>query len=53
MIGKPASLIIPLDRQGEEETILSRIAQGERDRALRRRKDGTLGSVNFDSAIIH
>jgi hypothetical protein len=42
MIGKPASLIIPLDRQGEEETILSRIAQGERDRALRRRKDGTL-----------
>jgi PAS domain S-box-containing protein len=44
MIGKPISVIIPLDRQGEEQTILSRIAQDERVEhyeTVRRRKDGT------------
>jgi len=43
-IGQPISMIIPLDRRGEETTILARIRQGERiDHfdTIRLRKDGT------------
>jgi PAS domain S-box-containing protein len=43
-IGQPISMIIPLDRWGEETTILARLRQGERiDHfdTIRVRKDGT------------
>ncbi len=43
-IGQPISMIIPLDRRGEETTILARLRQGERiDHfdTTRLRKDGT------------
>jgi PAS domain S-box-containing protein len=43
-VGQPISMIIPLDRRGEETTILARISRGERiDHfdTTRLRKDGT------------
>src|SRR3984957_9018936 len=43
-IGQPISMIIPLDRRGEETTILAKLRQGERIEhfdTIRLRKDGT------------
>jgi PAS domain S-box-containing protein len=44
-IGRPVTMLIPEDRQGEEPEIMSRIRRGERIdhyETIRRRKDGTL-----------
>ena len=49
MIGQSIRCVIPADRQGEEDNILSRIAAGERVEnyeTVRRRKDGTLIDVS-------
>ncbi len=50
MIGKSITLLIPSDRQDEEESILTRIRKGERVEhyeTVRRRKDGTLVDVSL------
>ncbi len=50
VIGKPVTLVIPEDRLGEEETILSRLRSGERVEyfeTVRRRKDGSLVDVSL------
>jgi PAS domain S-box-containing protein len=44
-IGKPITIVIPIDRHDEERTILTRIRQGERTdnfETIRQRKDGSL-----------
>jgi len=48
-IGRPIMMLLPADRQGEENDILQRIRRGERVEhfeTLRRRKDGTLVEVS-------
>src|SRR5262249_4037400 len=50
MIGHSIRAIIPDDRQGEEDEVLTRIRRGEKvDHfdTIRRRKDGTLVSVSL------
>ncbi|HEY8033065.1 MAG TPA: PAS domain S-box protein [Methylocella sp.] len=49
VIGKPITLLIPIDRHGEESDILSRIRRGERIdhyETVRRRKDGSLIEIS-------
>ena len=49
-IGKPVTLIIPLERLQEEPAILDKIHRGERIRAfetVRRRKDGSLIDISL------
>jgi PAS domain S-box-containing protein len=50
VIGKPVAILIPLDRQNEEYTILERIRRGDRIdhyETVRRRKDGNLIDVSL------
>ncbi|MGF6233805.1 PAS domain S-box-containing protein [Inquilinus ginsengisoli] len=50
MIGKPITILIPLDRHEEEPRILARIRSGERIdhfETVRRRKDGSLVEVSL------
>jgi PAS domain S-box-containing protein len=50
VIGKPVTILIPLDRQDEEPRILARIRKGERvDHydTIRRRKDGSLVEIEL------
>src|SRR6202011_2680059 len=49
-IGKPITLLIPMDRRDEESEILSRIRRGERIdhyETVRRRKDGSLVEISL------
>ena len=49
-IGKPVTLLIPIDRHDEEPDILSRIQRGERIdhyETVRRRKDGSLVEISL------
>lgn len=50
IVGKPVTLLIPLDRQDEEPQIIARLRAGERVdhfETLRRRKDGTLLDISL------
>ena len=50
VIGKPITILIPLDRVDEESGILERIGRGERIEhyeTLRRRKDGSLVEISL------
>ncbi len=50
VIGKPITLLIPIDRPDEEPDILSRIQRGERIdhyETVRRRKDGSLVEISL------
>src|SRR5229473_1277022 len=50
MIGRPIRLIVPADRQSEEDEVLARIRRGERVdhfETMRRRKDGTLVPISL------
>jgi PAS domain S-box-containing protein len=50
VIGKPITLLIPIDRHDEESDILSRIQRGERIdhyETVRRRKDGSLVEISL------
>ena len=50
VIGKPITLLIPIDRHDEEPNILSRIQRGERIdhyETVRRRKDGSLVEISL------
>ena len=50
IIGKPVSVLIPLDRQDEESEIIRRIRRGERFdhyETVRRRKDGVLVNISL------
>jgi PAS domain S-box-containing protein len=50
MIGRSVRLLIPPDRQHEEDDVLERIARGQRlehHETIRRRKDGTLFPVSL------
>ena len=50
VIGKPITLLIPIDRHDEEPDILSRIQRGERIdhyETVRRRKDGSLVEISL------
>jgi PAS domain S-box-containing protein len=50
VIGKPISVLIPLDRQNEEPGILARIRQGQpidHYETVRQRKDGTLLDISL------
>jgi PAS domain S-box-containing protein len=50
IIGKPTMILIPPDRQKEEETILGRIGRGERVehyQTTRQRKDGSLIDISL------
>lgn len=50
VIGKPVTILIPLDRQTEETEILNRIRKGQRIEhfeTIRQRKDGTLINVSL------
>ena len=50
LIGRPVRILIPADRQAEEDDILSHIRRGERVdhvETIRRRKDGTLIDVSL------
>jgi PAS domain S-box-containing protein len=50
VIGKPVTLLIPMDRRDEESEILSRIQRGERIdhyETVRRRKDGSLVEISL------
>ena len=50
VIGKPITILIPLDRLDEESGILERIGRGERIdhyETLRRRKDGSLVEISL------
>jgi PAS domain S-box-containing protein len=54
-IGKPVAMLIPMDRQGEEANILSRIRRGERIdhyETIRRRKDGSLIEISLSVSPI-
>lgn len=49
-VGEPVAMLIPVDREGEEQQILGKIRRGERIshyRTVRRRKDGTHVSVSL------
>jgi PAS domain S-box-containing protein len=49
-VGKPVTLLIPVDRQDEEPRILERIRRGERIdhyETVRRRKDGSLVDISL------
>ena len=49
-VGKPLTIVIPLDRLGEEPTILARIRNGERVdhyETVRQRKDGSLLDISL------
>jgi len=49
VIGKPITLLIPMDRHGEESDILSRIRRGEcvdHYETVRQRKDGSLVEIS-------
>jgi PAS domain S-box-containing protein len=50
VIGKPVTILIPLDRHDEEPSILARIRRGERIdhyETIRRRKDGSLVEISL------
>ena len=50
VIGKPITILIPLERQDEEPTILERIRRGEgidHYETIRRRKDGSLVDISL------
>jgi PAS domain S-box-containing protein len=50
VVGKPITILIPLNRQHEEPKILTRIRRGERVdhyETVRRRKDGTLVDISL------
>jgi PAS domain S-box-containing protein len=50
IIGKSITILIPPERQGEEQTILGRIGRGDRIdhyETIRRRKDGNLIDVSL------
>ena len=50
MIGRSIRLIIPADRQGEEDEVLARVRSGERVEhfdTVRRRKDGSLVDISL------
>lgn len=54
-IGQPATILIPPERQNEEDSILERIAAGEHVdhyETIRRRKDGTLIDVSLSVSPI-
>lgn len=54
-IGKPVTMLIPLDRQNEETDILGRIRRGERIdhyETIRRRKDGSLVEISLSVSPI-
>jgi PAS domain S-box-containing protein len=49
-IGKPVTMLIPVDRQDEEPAILARLRRGERVdhfETVRQRKDGTLVDISL------
>ena len=53
VIGKPITLLIPMDRHDEESDILSRIRRGERIdpyETVRRRKDGSLIEISVTAS---
>ncbi len=53
VIGKPITLLIPMDRHGEEFDILSRIRRGEcidHYETVRRRKDGSLVEISVTAS---
>ena len=55
MIGKPVTILIPVDRHDEEPLILSRIRRGDRiDHydTIRRRKDGSLVEISLSISPI-
>jgi PAS domain S-box-containing protein len=50
IVGRPVTVLIPLDRQDEEPQIIARLKAGERVdhfETLRRRKDGTLLDISL------
>jgi hypothetical protein len=50
VIGKPITILIPIERHDEEPTILARIRRGERIEhyeTIRRRKDGSLVDISL------
>ena len=50
VVGRPVTILIPLDRQDEEPAILERLRRGERIdhyETVRRRKDGSLVDVSL------
>jgi PAS domain S-box-containing protein len=54
-VGQPITLVIPVDRWQEEQTLLARVAAGERVdhyQTVRRRKDGTAVLVSISLAPI-
>ena len=56
IIGQSIRIIIPADRQGEEDMVLSRIRSGEaltHFETIRRRKDGTLIPISLSVSPIH
>src|SRR6478672_13007993 len=55
-IGQSIRMIIPADRQGEEDMVLARIRAGEaitHFETLRQRKDGTLIPISLTVSPIH
>ena len=55
-IGQSIRMIIPADRQGEEDMVLARIRAGEpiaHFETIRRRKDGTLIPISLTVSPIH
>src|SRR4051794_27646767 len=55
-IGQSIRMIIPADRQAEEDMVLSRIRTGDsvtHFETLRRRKDGTLVPISLTVSPIH
>ncbi len=56
MVGQSIRTIIPADRQGEEDMVLSRIRAGESTthfETVRQRKDGTLVPISLTVSPIH
>jgi PAS domain S-box-containing protein len=54
-VGKPLTMLVPLDRQDEEIAILERIKRGERIRnyeTVRQRKDGSLVEISLGVTAI-
>ena len=50
IIGKPVTMLIPADREGEELELLGRLRRGEQVdhyKTERRRKDGTIVEVSL------
>jgi PAS domain S-box-containing protein len=55
IIGKPIMILIPPDRQKEEETILERIGRGERVehyQTIRQHKDGSLIDISLSISLV-